>query len=69
MTDWRCAPVRRSAALAAYEGEWVAVKDGVVVAHSLSDIGLVPLVRALGKAGEGAVVEFVSPPTAYVEVW
>lgn len=65
----RFAPVKRNPALKPYEGQWVAVKDGVVVAHAASSVELVPLVRALDNEGRDTAIEYVHPPVPYYEVW
>ncbi len=68
----RRAPVvereQRPADLADWAGKWVAVKDGRVIAAAHSSRELVPQVRALGLAGEGAVAQFVPPPSETVVI-
>jgi uncharacterized protein DUF5678 len=54
-------PVRLLPGLDQYEGLWVAVKDGEVVAAARNSRDLVPEVKKLGPAGEGAVAQFVPP--------
>ena len=44
-------------------GLWVAVKDGQVVAAAGTSVELVPMVKALGPSGEGAVAHFVPEPS------
>lgn len=56
------APVRRPADLDNFEGKWVAVRDGEVIAVADTSRALVYEVRKLGSWGEGAVAQFVSPP-------
>ena len=66
----RIGPVRRNPALDEYEGEWVAVKNGKVVAHAPRSTDLVPLVRALpAELRDGAVVEYVQPPSNAWQAW
>lgn len=52
-------PVRRLAELDQYAGLWVAVKDGKVIASAQNSRELVPMIREIGAAGEGAVASFV----------
>lgn len=54
-------PVRLPAGLERWEGLWVAVKDGDVVAAAHNSRDLVVEVRKLGRAGDGAVAQFVPP--------
>lgn len=56
-------PIRRPPAYEEYEGEWIAVLQGKVIAHAPKSADLLEQVRALGREGEQAVVEFVSPPS------
>jgi len=59
----RVEPVRRNQELdAAYLGQWVAVKDGSVVAHSQHPSGLVNQLRGLGDEAKGAVVQRIPVP-------
>ena len=57
----RMEPERRLPDLDRWEGLWVAVKDGEVIAAAGSSRELVPELRKLGKKGEGAVAQYVSP--------
>jgi hypothetical protein len=54
-------PVRRPDFLDNWVGMWIAVKDGEVIAAAYNSRELVPMVREKGKAGEGAVAQFVPP--------
>lgn len=56
-------PERRLPALDGWEGKWVAVKDGQIIAAAHNARDLVPELRKLGKAGEGAVAQYVIPQT------
>ena len=49
-------PVPRDEALDAYAGEWVALKDGVVIAHGPSSRDVVRQLKNMGPAGKGAVL-------------
>lgn len=61
-------PVKRSALLRGYVGKWVAVKEGRVVASAETAGELVKLVKALGEEGQGAIAEYVSPPSSILMV-
>lgn len=52
-------PVRRPLEWNEFAGLWIAVLNGEVVATAANSRELVPAIRALGKAGEDAVVRFV----------
>ena len=52
-------PERRLAALKGWEGKWVAVKDGEVIAAAHNSRDLVPQLVAMGEKGRGAVAQFV----------
>lgn len=56
-------PAPRLPALDAWEGKWIAVKDGETIAAAHNARDLVPEARKLGKAGEGAVAQYVIPKT------
>lgn len=56
-------PIERSAVLDKHVGEWVAVKDGVVIAHSTSSREVVRLMRQMGPVSKGAVLQRVAEPT------
>jgi len=56
-------PLSRPAGIDSYEGQWVAVKDGRVVAAAPHARDLVILVRDMGEEGSDATVEFVAPPS------
>ena len=53
-------PLPRLPAIDQYAGQWVAVKDGRVVACALRARDLVVLVRAMGADGANATVERVA---------
>lgn len=55
-------PVRRPAALDGWEGCWVALKDGKVIAAAGSSLELVPKLVEMGDKARGAVAQYV--PTA-----
>jgi hypothetical protein len=52
----RISPVPRDRALDAYAGQWVALKDGAVIAHAASSRDVVRQLKRMGAAGEGAVL-------------
>lgn len=56
-------PVPRLRELDDFVGKWVAVKDGKVVAAAESSRALVYEVHKLGSRAEGAVVQYVPPPS------
>jgi hypothetical protein len=58
----RIPPVRHLPELDKYEGKWVAVKDGAVVASAQTSRELVAELRRIGDAAEGAVAQFVPGP-------
>ncbi len=53
-------PLPRVPAIDQYAGQWVAVKDGRVVACAVRPRDLVVLVRSMGEEGADATVEFVA---------
>ena len=53
----RIEPVRRPGVLDEYAGQWVAIKDGQVIAHSTDPRDVVGEMRRLGAASEGAVLQ------------
>jgi hypothetical protein len=55
-------PARRPSALEAYAGQWVAVKDGVVIAHAPNSRDVVRQMRLMGPAAEGAVLQRAAQP-------
>lgn len=59
----RGGPEPRLPALDGWEGYWVAVKDGKIIAATHNARDLVPELRKLGEAGEGAVAQYVVPKT------
>jgi Family of unknown function (DUF5678) len=50
-------PIPRLDVLDDYAGEWVAVKDGKVIAHSPSSREVVRQMRKLGQKAQGAVLQ------------
>jgi len=52
-------PEPRLAGLDAFEGMWVAVLDGEVIAAAPTSRALVYEVRKLGPRGDGAVAQYV----------
>jgi hypothetical protein len=56
-------PVRHLSALDGYEGMWVAVKAGEVVASAPSSRELVLRLKDMGASGKGAVAQYVPKPT------
>lgn len=52
-------PERRPAALDGWEGYWVAVKDGEVIAAAHNSRDLVPELEKLGPKAHGAVAQYV----------
>jgi Family of unknown function (DUF5678) len=61
-------PERRLADLDRFQGCWVAVKDGKVVAAARTSIELVPELRKLGEAGAGAVAQYVLPQSSTIMI-
>lgn len=52
-------PERRLRDLDRWEGLWVAVKDGKVIAAASNSRELVPKLVEMGPAGQGAVAQYV----------
>lgn len=50
-------PARRPSTLDQYPGEWVALKDGVVIAHGPDSRDVVRQMRQMGPDAEGAVLQ------------
>ena len=61
-------PETRLSTLDQWEGLWVAVKDGVVIAAAHSSRDLVPELRKMGVKGEGAVAQFVTPRSGTIMI-
>jgi hypothetical protein len=55
----RVEPERLPDEVMAWEGHWVAVKDGAVIEAALNPEDLVVKVQQLGEAGRGAVSRYV----------
>jgi hypothetical protein len=53
----RMEPERRPALMDDYAGQWVAIRDGQVIAHSVSSRDVVRQLRAMGPAAKGAVLQ------------
>lgn len=64
----RIEPVRRSTILDVYAGQWVAVKDGRVIAHGFSPRDVVVQMRQMGRAAQGAVLQRSPEPTEALAV-
>jgi Family of unknown function (DUF5678) len=64
----RIQPVRRSSVLDEYAGQWVAVKDGQVIAHGRNSRDVVRQMRQMGPAAEGAVLQRAPEPTEALAV-
>jgi len=60
MTEGRVQPIKHDPVLDEYAGQWVAVKDGRVVAHSVDSRGVVRQLRTRKDGGRGAVVQRVA---------
>ena len=56
-------PERRLPELDRWQGLWVAVKDGEVIAAASTSRELVPELHKLGERGRGAVAQYVPRPT------
>jgi len=56
-------PERLPPSLKGWEGKWVAIKDGEVIAAAHNARELVPKLHELGPEGEGAVARYVPPPS------
>jgi hypothetical protein len=56
-------PERRLPDLDQWEGLWVAVKDGKVIAAASTSRELVPELHKLGERGRGAVAQYVPRPS------
>jgi len=64
----RLEPERRLAALEGWEGKWVAVKDGEVIAAAHNSRDLVPELVAMGERGRGAVAQYVPPESEVIVI-
>jgi len=64
----RIEPARRPEALDAYAGQWVALKDGEVIAHSPDPRSVVREMRRMGQAAEGAVLQRAPEPSEALAV-
>ena len=61
-------PVPRERVLDEHVGEWVAVKDGRVIAHSPSSREVVRQMRKLGADADGAILQRSSTETEALAV-
>jgi Family of unknown function (DUF5678) len=61
-------PVPRAQVLDKYAGQWVAIKDGRVIAHSPSSREVVRQMRRLGAEAEGAILQRAAEPTEALAV-
>lgn len=64
----RVQPVPRLQALDEYAGQWVAVKNGRVIAHSPSSREVVRQLRRMGPEAKGAVLQRAATPTEALAV-
>jgi|HubBroStandDraft_4_1064222.scaffolds.fasta_scaffold22879_1 Family of unknown function (DUF5678) len=64
----RIEPVRRPTILDTYAGQWVAVKDGRVIAHGFSPRDVVVQMRQMGRDAHGAVLQRSPEPTEALAV-
>lgn len=64
----RLEPERRLAALDGWEGKWVAVKDGKVIAAAHNSRDLVPKLVEMGEKGRGAVAQYVPPQSDVIVI-
>ncbi|MGI8628110.1 MAG: DUF5678 domain-containing protein [Geodermatophilaceae bacterium] len=64
----RVEAVRRPDVLDGYVGEWVALKDGRVIAHSPSSREVVRLMRKMGGEAHGAVLQRAARETEALAV-
>jgi hypothetical protein len=64
----RMPAVPRPTSLDRYAGQWVAVKDGKVVAHARRSREVVAKMQALGSSADGAVLQRAAAPTDAVAV-
>jgi hypothetical protein len=55
----RVEPERLPEAIKGWEGHWVALKDGEVVAAALNPHELVRMIHEMGPAAEGAIARYV----------
>jgi len=61
-------PERRPAALDGWEGYWVALKDGEVIAAAHNSRDLVPQLHELGPKATGAVAQYVPHRSATITI-
>ena len=64
----RIKPVRRPSVLDEYAGQWVALKDGRVIAHGDNSRDVVRQMRQMGQTAEGAVLQRAPEPTEALAV-
>ena len=61
-------PERRLPELDQWEGYWVAVKDGKVIAAAHNSRDLVPQLHEMGERGKGAVAQYVMPRSETITI-
>lgn len=64
----RIEPVRRPAILDEFPGEWVAIKDGRVIAHAVNSRAVVQELKRIGTPARGAVLQRAAEPAEAVAV-
>jgi hypothetical protein len=64
----RIEPVKRPANLDKFAGQWVAVKDGQVIAHSPDPRSVVREMRGMGQLAEGAALQRAPRPSEALAV-
>ena len=64
----RIQPARRLHVLDQYAGQWVALKDGRVIAHSADARDVVRQMRQMGREAEGAVLQRAAEATEALSV-
>ena len=57
-------PTHRPAALSGYEGKWVALLHGEVIASAESSRDLAAIIRSMGSRTQDSVMQFVRPPVS-----
>ena len=64
----RVEPERQPESLRKWEGHWVALKDGQVVAAAHNPRELAATLHAMGSSAEGAVARFVPVPSDVIVI-
>jgi len=57
-------PAHRPAALAGYEGRWVALLHGEVIASAENSRDLAAVLRSMGSHTQDSVMQYVRPPVS-----